>query len=84
MLAALLGVLLDVLQTFDDAGFAGLRNAWIARHAFENAPVQLLADFAAPRAGICRGVAADGALLFEQDGRVERVLSGELSLRGAA
>lgn len=84
LLAALLSELRVALETFAAAGFAGLRAAWNARHAFENAPVQLLSDCAPPRAGICRGVAADGALLFEQDGHVERVLAGELSLRRAA
>jgi BirA family biotin operon repressor/biotin-[acetyl-CoA-carboxylase] ligase len=81
LLAAILLELLAVLETFASAGFAGLRAAWSARHAFENAPVRLLSDFAAPRAGVCRGVDADGALLLEADGRVERVLSGEVSLR---
>lgn len=81
LLAAILLELLAVLETFASVGFAGLRAAWSARHAFENAPVRLLSDFAPPRAGICRGVDADGALLLEAEGRVERVLSGEVSLR---
>lgn len=84
LLAALLAELRGVLDTFAATGFEPLRAAWAARHAFENAPVRLLSDFAPPRAGICRGVDRDGALLFEIDGRVERVLSGEVSLRSAA
>jgi BirA family biotin operon repressor/biotin-[acetyl-CoA-carboxylase] ligase len=82
LLAAILTELLAVLEVFGAAGFAPLRADWRARHAFEDAPVRLLSDFAPPRAGICRGVDTDGALLLEVDGRVERVLSGELSLRG--
>ncbi len=81
LLAALLIQLLDTLNHFARHGFAALRHDWQARHAFENAPVRLLADFAPPRDGICRGVAGDGALLFEIDGQVERILSGEISLR---
>ena len=81
LLAALLIELRAVLEIFAQHGFATLRSAWQARHAFENAPVRLLSDFAPPRDGICRGVAADGALLFEEDGQVERILSGEISLR---
>lgn len=81
LLAAVLMELRTVLETFAVAGFAGLRAAWRARHAFENAPVQLLSDFAPPRTGICCGVDVDGALLLQADGRIERVLSGEVSLR---
>lgn len=84
LLAAILAELLAVLEIFAAAGFAGLRAAWRAHHAFEDARVQLLSDFAPPRPGICRGVDSDGALLLETDGRVERILSGEISLRGAA
>ncbi len=83
LLATTLSELLAVLETFAVTGFAGLRDAWAARHAFENAPVRLLSDFAPPREGVCRGVDVDGALLLEAEGRIERVLSGEVSLRGA-
>lgn len=81
LLAALLVELRAVLDTFAVAGFAGVRAAWLARHAFQDAPVRLLADFAPPRDGLCRGVDTDGALLLEANGRVERILSGEVSLR---
>jgi BirA family biotin operon repressor/biotin-[acetyl-CoA-carboxylase] ligase len=83
LLAAILTELLDVLERFAAAGFAALRPAWSARHAYEAQPVRLLSDFAPPREGICRGVDSDGALLLEVDGQVERVLSGEVSLRPA-
>jgi len=83
LLAAILAELLAILELFAARGFAPLRPDWTARHAYQDAPVRLLSDFAPPRAGLCRGVDADGALLFEADGRVERVLSGEISLRGA-
>jgi BirA family biotin operon repressor/biotin-[acetyl-CoA-carboxylase] ligase len=83
LLAALLSELLVVLEIFAAAGFTPLRADWRARHAFEDAPVRLFSDFAPPRDGVCRGVDADGALLFESAGRVERVLSGEVSLRAA-
>ena len=84
LLAALLVELRAVLEAFAADGFAGLRDAWLARHAHQDAPVRLLSDFAPPRDGICRGVDADGALLLETGGKVERVLSGEVSLRLAA
>lgn len=81
LLATILAELLATLDCFALTGFAGLRDAWRARHAFEDAPVILSTDFAPPRAGICRGVDSDGALLFESAGRIERILSGEVSLR---
>ncbi len=81
--ASLLARLLERLEQFAAGGFAALREEWAARHAFQDAAVVLSADFGAPRQGICRGVDGDGALLFEVDGRVERVLSGEISLRPA-
>ena len=84
LLAALLSELLLALESFALAGFAALRPDWLACHAFQNEPVVLLADFSPPQPGICRGVDNEGALLLETDGRIERILSGEISLRAAA
>jgi BirA family biotin operon repressor/biotin-[acetyl-CoA-carboxylase] ligase len=81
--AALLGELLATLEQFAAAGFAALRTEWLERHAMQDVAVLLTSDFGAPRAGICRGVDVDGALLLEADGRSERILSGEVSLRPA-
>lgn len=83
LLASLLSELLITLEVFADEGFAGVRAGWMARHAFQDARVTLSSDFGVPRNGICRGVDTDGALLLETDGRVERILSGEVSLRPA-
>ncbi|AJP47494.1 hypothetical protein PG1C_01515 [Rugosibacter aromaticivorans] len=84
LLAALLTELRSVLSQFAAGGFGALRADWLARHAFQDAPVALLSDFSPPRHGICRGVDSDGALLLEVNGRIERILSGEISLRAAA
>lgn len=81
--AALLGELLAVLESFARDGFSTLRPEWIKRHAFQDARVSLASDFGPPRLGVCRGVDGDGALLLEVDGQVERILSGEVSLRPA-
>lgn len=81
--AALLGELLLTLETFATAGFAAIRPRWLAHHAHQDARVTLSGDFGPPRQGICRGVDTDGALLLDVDGRVERILSGEVSLRPA-
>ena len=63
--------------------FAAIRPRWLAHHAHQDARVTLSSDFGPPREGICRGVDSDGALLLDVDGRVERILSGEVSLRPA-
>lgn len=81
--AALLGELLAAMEVFAAGGFAALRPEWLARHAFQNARVTLTSDFDTPRLGICRGVDTDGALLLDVDGKLERVVSGEVSLRPA-
>lgn len=81
LLANLLKNLLTTLEAFAAGGFAVLREDWLQRHAFQDQPVQLLSDFSPPRIGLCRGVAPDGALLLEIGGRLERILSGEISLR---
>lgn len=81
--AALLAELLVTMERFAESGFASMRDDWEARHAYQNAKVVLLSDYGTPREGVCRGADSDGALLFESGGRVERVLSGEISLRPA-
>lgn len=83
VLAAMLRELLATLEAFAAGGFAAIRAEWMARHAFQDVPVRLTTDFAPLREGICRGVDSDGALLLEVDGRVERILSGEVLLRPA-
>lgn len=83
LLATLLIELRCVLDQFAAGGFGGLRDAWTTYHAFEGRPIRLLSDFAPPREGLCRGVDTDGALLFEVNDKIERVLSGEVSLRAA-
>ena len=83
ILASLLKELVDTMDRFARGGFAALRAEWLQRHAFQDAPVRLLSDFAAAREGYCRGVDDDGALLFDGDNGLERILSGEISLRAA-
>jgi BirA family biotin operon repressor/biotin-[acetyl-CoA-carboxylase] ligase len=81
--AALLAELLATLETFASRGFAGVRGEWMTRHAFQDARVRLSSDFGPAGEGVCRGVDVDGALLLEIDDHIERVLSGEVSLRPA-
>jgi len=81
LLAQLLAALHEVLQSFAEDGFACLREAWLMRHALEGQSVTLLSDFAVPLQGRCRGVDSDGALLLETDAGMQRIVSGEVSLR---
>jgi BirA family biotin operon repressor/biotin-[acetyl-CoA-carboxylase] ligase len=55
----------------------------MVRQAWRDQRVSISTDFGPATTGVCRGVDSDGALLLEVDGRVERILSGEVSLRPA-
>lgn len=81
VLAALLIALLDTLEQFTRGGFASLQTQWMAHDAFADQAVRVLSEFAAPLEGICRGVNTDGALRLEVDGKIQYLLSGEVSLR---
>lgn len=81
LLASLLAQLHRTLTDFDRTGFAGLRDAWRLRHAFEGQSVRLLSDLNPTVEGLCRGVDGDGALLLETPAGVQRIISGEVSLR---
>jgi BirA family biotin operon repressor/biotin-[acetyl-CoA-carboxylase] ligase len=83
ILASLLSGIHEVLARFVEHGFAGLRNDWLRRHAFAGQAVRLLSDFNAPLEGLCRGVDQDGALLLETAAGLQRIISGEVSLRKA-
>jgi BirA family transcriptional regulator, biotin operon repressor / biotin---[acetyl-CoA-carboxylase] ligase len=72
--------LLSMLAQFEQVGFAALRDEWTALDALNGRPVYLqLGEKRA--AGIARGADFDGALLLELDGRLQRFVSGEASLR---
>ncbi|MGN8554836.1 UNVERIFIED_CONTAM: hypothetical protein OHV15_19885, partial [Microbacterium sp. SLM126] len=64
-------------------GFAPLAAAWSARDAFRDEPVRLLHDGQVLAEGLARGVDGDGHLLLETPEGLQRIASGELSLRGA-
>ena len=62
-------------------GFGGLKMEWQQRHAWQGLAVQVLGDGAEPLVGICLGADDDGALLLETAAGVQRILSGDVSLR---
>jgi len=81
LLAAILTELERVLADFSEQGFAPLREEWMARHAYQGRPVTLSSGDGRAMTGVAAGVAADGALLLQTARGLERVVSGELSLR---
>jgi BirA family biotin operon repressor/biotin-[acetyl-CoA-carboxylase] ligase len=83
LLAHLLLALRDALEQFSLQGFGALRHRWLRLNAYADAPVQILSEFAAPLSGRCVGIAEDGALLLESANGVQRIISGEVSLRPA-
>jgi len=78
--AALLDAVPAALSQFETSGFAPFMAEWQARDVACDLPVKLLSGTQIIR-GVARGVAEDGALLLDADGRVQRYVSGEISLR---
>jgi len=83
LLAAILAALLLELERFAVHGFSGAKNDWQQRHAWQGLAVRIQADDAAGPAGICLGADDDGALLLDTGSAIERVFSGDVSLRRA-
>ena len=83
VLAAILVQLAGVLDAFAVDGFGGLQMEWQHYHAWQDVAVCILADGAQAQSGRCLGVDADGALRLETAAGVERIFSGDVSLRRA-
>lgn len=80
ILAAILGELHRLLDTYSNAGFPALREAWMQRNAFAELPVRIAGESETLH-GICAGVDEDGALLLRTDAGLQRILAGDVSLR---
>lgn len=83
LLAAILLELVSVLDDFAVDGFAGLKPAWQAFHAWQDQPVRILDEQAPELNGICRGVDVDGCLLLETLSGMRSIHAGDVSLRRA-
>lgn len=81
ILVALLGGVEAALEVFAAEGFAGVREEWLLRHAWQGRQVCLGSADRVEAEGEALGVAEDGALLIRSDGVVRAHYSGELSLR---
>jgi BirA family biotin operon repressor/biotin-[acetyl-CoA-carboxylase] ligase len=84
LLASILRHLDAVLATFEREGFAALRGAWNARHAYQGSEVVMVNEGRVEKSGVVEGVDASGALRLSTAKGFETVVSGELSLRPAA
>lgn len=82
LLGSALGQLAQVLQQFEQDGFAGLSMEWQQYHAYHAKAVRLLFPDGHEQHGIVQGVANDGVLLVDTAQGVQRFSSGEISLRG--
>lgn len=69
-------------EEFSRGGFGAFHRDWALLDALRDREV-VLQDDSSKRSGTARGVDASGALLLEVDGRCERIVSGDVSLRVA-
>lgn len=81
--ARLTDELVRMATAFEAAGFAAFRDEWARADALADRPIRVIGH-ARERDGLARGIAADGTLRVEIDGRVEHVASGEVTLRAHA
>jgi BirA family biotin operon repressor/biotin-[acetyl-CoA-carboxylase] ligase len=80
---ALIGQLALAMEEFGRAGFAPFYEEWQSADALCSRPVRLQRAGRSME-GVARGIDTDGALLFERGGELERVVSGEVTVRPAA
>nr|MBL8411282.1 biotin--[acetyl-CoA-carboxylase] ligase [Dechloromonas sp.] len=83
LLAVLLAELAGAMTLFDERGFAAFRAEWDDCNVWRGQAVQILAEGQAPLLGSCLGADADGALLLHTANGIERIFSGDVSLRPA-
>ena len=72
--------LLSMLGQFEREGFAAFRDAWTALDALSGRPARVLLSGTAI-SGTARGVDQEGALLLDTGDRLQKFVSGEVSLR---
>ena len=84
ILGAVLAELAPVLDEFADKGFAPMRLEWERYHAHHDRQVLVKLPDGRTHEGVARGVADDGALLFETGNALRRLHSAEVSVRGVS
>jgi BirA family transcriptional regulator, biotin operon repressor / biotin---[acetyl-CoA-carboxylase] ligase len=78
--AALLEELLSMLAEFERSGFTAFREEWLTLDALAGRDARVFSAGGSVE-GTARGVDLDGALLLEVEGRLQRHVSAEVSLR---
>ncbi len=77
---AILDELLRMLSVYERKGFSAYRDAWTGLDALRDRAVRVTMG-GSQTTGAARGVDAEGALLLETEGGMQRFVSGEASLR---
>lgn len=78
--ACLLAAVVDAVTGFEADGFARFCSRWPRYDVVRDRPVRVI-EADGERRGIARGIAGDGALRVEVDGRMTSIYSGDVSLR---
>ena len=81
LLPVLIDSLVDMLTPFADLGFMALRDEWQVSNLWHNEPVRITENGAILIEGEMRGVDLDGALCIATPAGIERVITGDVSLR---
>lgn len=81
VIAALVNDLQRACELFGRAGFEPFRARWLARHAFQSAPITITAGTQPRVAGRAVDIAADGALIVETAQGRQTFYAGEVSIR---
>jgi len=83
LLVAILSEMDKVLHAFDGEGFAPFASAWQDLHAWQGRTLQVITPAGVSAQGEAVGVDGEGALLLATEAGMQRIHSGEVSLRPA-
>jgi BirA family transcriptional regulator, biotin operon repressor / biotin---[acetyl-CoA-carboxylase] ligase len=84
LLAAVLRELVPALTKFNADGFAGYRDEWLGLHALHQQVISVSANELLPYEATAVGVADDGSLIVEREGKRVLLSSAEISVRKKA
>jgi BirA family transcriptional regulator, biotin operon repressor / biotin---[acetyl-CoA-carboxylase] ligase len=80
--AELIASIIEVLQQFERTGFESLADEWRSADYLRNKVVQVAAGDR-ETVGVARGISSDGQLLVESNGQLNKLVSGDVSVRAA-
>lgn len=82
-LAIIIKDLAEVLATFEDSGFASLKDEWLSYDAFQDKAINVISGDGNTTPGKSQGVNDAGSLEVITDNGVKIYASGEISIRSA-